>query len=193
MDTNYYELHVTVLPERVLEFASFCEKIKAKPLYIQLSNGPHKDQLMLAANHMLKNDKEARAWTTDYSSMVRNHFEVSRIKLESRLTDGPNTYYEAHWKLDLKQNIPSPANWSRHIHWFVKNNPQILWSRSLFDTRIHYLSQRIYDSSDYVNASVVFNDSGEKISSEGLPLIKTHYERALYDSNPEIDNGWVVC
>ncbi len=188
MDTNYYELHVTVLPERVLEFVSFCEKNKAKPLYIELSNGTHKDQLMLATTHMLRNDEEARNWAKNYSNIVKTHFEVSRIKLESRLTEGPNDYYEAHWKLNLKHDIPY---WSRHIAWFVKQNPEVLWSRSLFDTRIHYLSQRIYWTDDYMNASTRFNSTGVKINFEGLPLVKTHYERAVWDSNPEIDNGWV--
>lgn len=60
MDSNkYYELHVTVQPERVLDFAKFCEAIKSKPLYIQLNKGTHKDQLMLAQTNVLSGDAEA--------------------------------------------------------------------------------------------------------------------------------------
>jgi hypothetical protein len=93
MDTKYYELHVTVLPENVLEFAAFCKTLKAKPLYIQLNEGRHPDQLMLAATHMLPDDDAAKAWANDYSNMVTRHFTVTRTKLESRLVEGPNEYY----------------------------------------------------------------------------------------------------
>lgn len=184
---HYYELHVTVLPERVLEFASFCEKIKAKPLYIQLQQGQHKDQLMLAATHMLPNDEAALAWATNYRDIVAPHFGITRVKLESRLTEGPNEYYEAHWKLDCKHDT---EYWSCETDKFLVEHPELLWSRSLFDTRILYLSQRIYGETDPIAASHKFNGSGIAINFGGLPLVKTHYERCVYDSNPSLDADW---
>jgi hypothetical protein len=187
MDTKYYELHVTVLPENVLEFSAFCKTIQAKPLYIQLNEGRHPDQLMLAATHMLPNDDAAKVWANDYSNMVKSHFTVTRTKLESRLVEGPNEYYEAHWKLDFKH---SPEYWTCAVLDLRMMYPHLLHSRNLFDTRIHYLSQRIYDSSDHMAASTAFNSSGVKINFHGLPLVKTHYERAVWDSNPALDAGW---
>jgi hypothetical protein len=188
MDTKYYELHVTVQPERVLDFAKFCEAIKAKPLYIQLNRGEHKDQLMLAATHMLQDDGEALAWAHDFADVViKPHFSITRVKLESRLVEGPNEYYEAHWKLDFKYDIPY---WMCETKKFLADHPELLFSRNLFDTRIHYLSQRIYGSEDHLAASTTFNTSGVAINFGGLPLVKTHYERAVYDSNPSIDAGW---
>lgn len=187
MDNAYYELHVTVLPERVLEFASFCEKIKAKPLYIQLQHGEHKDQLMLATTTMLPDDSAALAWANDYADMLRPHFSLSRVKLESRLTEGANEYYEAHWKLDGKYD---PNYWTCETFKFLNTHPELLFSRNLFDTRILYLSQRIYGKTDPIAASHAFNASGVAISFNGLPLVKTHYERCVYDDNPSIDAGW---
>lgn len=187
MDQKYYELHVTVLPERVLEFTKFCEVIQAKPLYIQLQHGEHKDQLMIAVNNMLPGDGEALAWAADYANLVKPYFNVTRVKLESRLVEGNNCYYEAHWKLDFKYD---PNYWTGETAKFLFDHPEILWSRSLFDTRIHYLSQRIYNSEDFMAASTAFNTSGVAINFGGLPLVKTHYERCLFDSNPEIDAGW---
>lgn len=187
MDNKYYELHVTVLPERVLEFAKFCEVIKAKPLYIQLQHGEHKDQLMIAIDHKLRDDGEALAWAHDYANMVKPYFSITRVKLESRLVEGRNCYYEAHWKLDFKYD---PSYWTGETAKFLMDHPEILWSRNLFDTRIHYLSQRIYNSEDFMAASTAFNTSGVAINFNGLPLTKVHYERCLYDSNPEIDAGW---
>jgi hypothetical protein len=187
MDQHYYELHVTVLPERVLEFASFCEKIKAKPLYIQLQHGLHKDQLMLATTNMLNNDTDALAWMNDYADMLRPHFTLTRVKLESRLTEGERCYYEAHWKLDFKYD---PHFWTCETQKFLVKHPELLWSRNLFDTRIHYLSQRIYDHADPILASHQFNASGVAINFDGLPLVKTHYERCVFDDNPSIDAGW---
>jgi hypothetical protein len=187
MDTKYYELHVTVLPAQVLEFATFCASIQAKPLYIQLSSGERADQLMLAATNMLHSDEEAVAWATQYGQMVEKHFPVLRVKLESRLTEGPNEYYEAHWKLDFKHD---PHYWDCELQNFLVFRPQLLRSRNLFDTRIHYLSQRIYNSTDHLEASRVFNASGIDINFSGLPLVKTHYERAVWDSNLALDDGW---
>jgi hypothetical protein len=184
---QYYELHVTVLPERVLEFASFCEKIKAKPLYIQLQNGNHRDQLMLATTTMLPDDSKALAWANDYADMLRPHFSLLRVKLESRLTQGEKCYYEAHWKLDFKYD---PMFWTHETDKFLMRHPELLWSRNMFDTRIHYLSQRIYDHADPILASTQFNASGVAINFDGLPLVKTHYERCVYDDNPSIDTGW---
>src|SRR5271157_600421 len=101
MDTKYYELHVTVVPERILEFSAFCKELNAKPLYIQLHQGIHKNQPMLAATTMLPDDLSAKAWAIDYAELVQKHFTITRTKLESRLIEGPNEYYEAHWKLDF--------------------------------------------------------------------------------------------
>src|SRR5271170_4250136 len=101
MDNKYYELHVTVLPERILEFSAFCKELQAKPLYIQLSQGIHKNQPMLAATTMLPDDRSAKEWARDYADVVQKHFSITRTKLESRLTEGLNEYYEAHWKLEF--------------------------------------------------------------------------------------------
>jgi|SRR5271157_3167137 len=187
MDTKYFELHVTVAPQDVLDFARFCTYWKAKPLYIQLNQGVHADQLMLATTNMLRTDEEAKAWATDYGHMVERHFNVTRIKVESRLTEGPNEYYEAHWKLDFKHDS---LYWGCQLDDFLMFRPHLLRSRSLLDTRIHYLSQRIYHSEDHLTASTTFNTSGVDINFSGLPLVKTHYERAVWDSNPAFDNGW---
>ena len=112
MDSNkYYELHVTVQPDDVLGFTSFCQEIKAKPLYIQLSQGEYQDQLMLAQTHMLQNDFEATAWARDFGDMVQEHFPVARVKLESRLTEGrtSTTRRTGSWISDTKGNT-GPAS-----------------------------------------------------------------------------------
>jgi len=185
MDNKYYELHVTVLPQQVVDFALFCKTVQAKPLYIQLDRGLHKNQLMLAATNMLPDDVSARAWADDYRLTVHQHFEVTRTKLESRLTEGPNEYYEAHWKLDFPY-----GDWECQIDSFLADKPHLLRSLNLFDPRIHYLSQRIYGSNDPITASRAFNASGVSINFGGLPLVKTHYERCVWDSNPALDFGW---
>ena len=185
MDTKYYELHVTVLPERILEFSAFCKELKAKPLYIQLDRGIHKNQPMLATTTMLSDDMSAKEWSRDYAELVQKHFTVTRTKLESRLVEGPNEYYEAHWKLDFPL-----GDWDCQIDDFLLDKPHLLRSLNLFDSRIHYLSQRIYGSSDPLASSRVFNASGIAINFGGLPLAKTHYERCVWDSNPALDFGW---
>jgi hypothetical protein len=185
MDTHYYELHVTVLPQRILEFAAFCTKLNAKPLYIQLDKGIHKNQPMLAVNTMLSDDMSAKAWARDYAELVQEHFPVVRTKLESRLTEGPNEYYEAHWKLDFPF-----YDCDMQLDVFCEDKPHLLRSYNLFDSRIQYLSQRIYSSSDPLTSGRVFNASGVAINFGGLPLVKTHYERCVWDSNPALDYGW---
>jgi hypothetical protein len=185
MDTHYYELHVTILPQRILEFASFCKELNAKPLYIQLDRGIHKNQPMLAVTTMLPDDRSAKGWARDYAEVVQEHFPVVRTKLESRLTEGPNEYYEAHWKLDFPFGDSDLL-----LDALVKGKPHLLRSHNLFDSRIQYLSQRIYSSSDPLVASSVFNGSDVQISFGGLPLVKTHYERCVWDSNPALDYGW---
>jgi len=182
---KYFELHVTVLPQRILEFAAFCKELQAKPLYIQLDQGIHKNQPMLAATTMLPDDMSAKAWAMDYGELVAGHFPVSRVKLESRLTEGPNEYYEAHWKFAFPNGDCDMA-----LDIFVEDKPHLLRSYNLLDFRTHYLSQRIYGSSDPLAGSDLFNASGAAIKLSGLPLVKTHYERCVWDSNPALDYGW---
>jgi len=188
MDTKYYELHVTVQPDKVLEFAEFCKHTGAKPLYIQLHEGLHRNQPMLAVTNMLSNDTAARVWARDYQNILSTHFTVTRTKLESRLTEGPNEYYEAHWKLDFSRN---EYYWECTLSNLVKLHPQLHRSHNLLNTRIHYLSQRIYCTTDPLAASEQFAASGETIKGYyDLPLVKTHYERCVWDSNPALDFGW---
>src|SRR5271170_1240340 len=188
MDNKYYELHVTVQPDDVLAFLAFCAKVKTKPLYIQLNQGTHQDQLMLAQTHMLQDDKIAKGWAGDYTNTMKRGFNVLRTKLESRLTEGPNEYYEAHWKLDFSRN---EYYWECTLSNLVKLHPQLHRSHNLLNTRIHYLSQRIYCTTDPLAASEQFAASGETIKGYyDLPLVKTHYERCVWDSNPALDFGW---
>ena len=189
-DLKYYELHVTVAPDKVLTFTDFCKSTGAKPLYIQLDKGLHRNQLMVAVTHMLPDDKAAKGWAQTYENYLKPHFTILRTKLESRLIEGPNEYYEAHWKLDLGANSTTHY-WECALNGLTITHPVLMRSHNLLDTRIHYMSQRIYRSSDPVAASEEFGASGEIIKSfYGLPLMKTHYERCVWDSNPALDYGW---
>ena len=191
-DLKYYELHVTVATDKVLAFADFCKTTGVKPLYIQLDKGLHRNQLMCAVTKMLENDEQAKGWAKTYESYLKPHFTVLRTKLESRLTEGPNEYYEAHWKFDFERRKPITAHyWDTTLSALIKEHPYLLRSYNLFDTRIHYLSQRIYGGCDPLVASETFGASGEVIKNfYGLPLLKTHYERCVWDSNPALDYGW---
>jgi hypothetical protein len=191
-DLKYYELHVTVAPDKVLTFTDFCKTTGAKPLYIQLDKGLHRNQLMVAVTHMLTDDKQALGWAKTYENHLKPHFTVLRTKLESRLTEGPNEYYEAHWKLDFQRRQPVTAYfWECTLNTLSKEQPHLLRSHNLLNTGIHYLSQRIYGVCDPLAASEEFGTAGEIIKNfYGLPLIKTHYERCVWDSNPALDYGW---
>jgi hypothetical protein len=185
---QYYELHVTIEPKHILLFAEFCAATKVKPLYIQLDKGIHRNQPMIAVTKMLPDDRTAIAWAKVYESYITPHFRVHRTKLESRLVEGPNEYYEAHWKIAFDQN---PLYWERTLRDLNHTYPELLLSQNLFDTRIHYLSQRIYGSCNPVQANEVFTASGNIIKDiYGLPMVKTHYERCVWDSNPALDFGW---
>jgi len=186
MNNQYYELHVTVVPERIIEFVSFCKSDQSKALYIQLSKGSHKNQLMLATTAMLPDDPTAKRWAMEFGQRVEQSFKVTRVKLESRLTEGSNEYYEAHWKLDFLF-----GDGENQLDEFLLDKPYLLRSLNLLDPRIHYLSQRIYNCSDPLASSSQFNASGITINFGGLPLVKTHYERCVWDSNPALDDGWV--
>lgn len=182
MDNKYYELHVTVAPERVPQFIETCAAINAKPLYIKLDKGACEYQLMLATTAMLPDDETALFWAKSCGDKLAEKFTVKRVKLESRLTDGPNEYYEAHWKLeDVSEE---------KLRSFLQNNPGFLRSLNLFNPKIEYLSARIYGGSNPVEASLSFNMRSVALDDSGLPLKKTHYERCIFDSDPTIDNGW---
>jgi hypothetical protein len=182
MDNQYYELHVTVAPERIPQFIETCSTINAKPIYIKLDKGESVYQLMLAATAMLPDDAAALLWAQTLGETLAAQFKVTRVKLESRLTKGPNEYYEAHWKLE---EVNESA-----MGQFLQTHPGFLRSMNLFNPKVEYLSARIYGGDDPVEASQSFNLRSVALDSSGLPLKKTHYERCVWDSNPSIDNGW---
>ena len=187
MSNAYYELHITVAPHDILKFSAFCREREAKPLYIELNKGVHRHQAMLAVVNHLPGDEAAVAWANAYAAnVIEPHFKIDRVKLESRLVVGPNEYYEAHWKLEF----PRFPEGECRLEEFLETNPNLLRSWNLFDTRIQYLSQRIYKSQDPIAASETFAASGELMKSCGLPVVKTHYERCVADNNPTLDHGW---
>lgn len=199
-----YEFHVTVEKHPTMkqanDFASFATAIKCKPLLIELSSGRFPLQLMLAERSELSSDEAAIRHALALNDIVTAAgWKIVRSKVESTLMPGVATYFEAHWKLLLK-NEDSRQKWTE----FLKKTPGFLASKNIFERGKFYLSQRTYyDASafptdQHLFANNVFSDVerhqiiptfGHKHAAQ---FDGGHYERVLLDSNPGLDAGWVV-
>lgn len=193
-----YEAHISIgkYPDRELAKRFHADITAAgfkKTNFLALSHGEFPLQLMLVDHKELFDDRVAMAWGVELSSkMLLMGYDVSRIKVESRLSPGKARYYEAHWKLNLQNTKQGDL-----LKEFLQLNPGWLYSWNVLREGLHYLSTRVYTSSapgyeEYVSkvANEQFIHREQQIKDFGLPLEGGHYERVLFDTNHELDRGW---
>ena len=189
-----YEIHITISNTSVLDYHKFnqyCRSIHGcKANLIELSKGEYPLQLMLTKRDTFETDNQALKWGNEMSSKaMKDGWDVTRLKVESPLTEGKSEYFEVHFNFHVyRKNRPD-------FHSFLEKNPQFLHSHNLVYRPLHYLSLREYYTpvghGDYIPLYNKFLNAETLIKDFNLPLVETQFERVLIDTNPDIDKGWV--
>jgi len=194
-----YELHVTVRtaevqpsPEELSKFSALCDEMLGKRLLIQLSCGDYPVQLMMSRRTELDDDPTAIRWANIQAEMIKQQgWDIARVKVEAPFSaknygTKPSTVYtEAHWKLFLN-SVEKDS-----LLKFLETHPYLHFkhSWSMLVPGTNYLTVRTTDP-DVFRVSSLFSSRGEALLLAGFSTLKFHAERALYDSNPGLDNGW---
>lgn len=188
----FYETHITVEPHDVSRWQTLCEKLKIKPLLIELSSGDYPLHLMCSAPFS-GSEADFRTYLVSLERQIRQSgFSILRVKPETLLDQagfvkGPIAYYECHIKLLLEKNAV------RHFLRFSQEHG-LHPSRNLLygddgEVEKWYLTTRLYNGS-IAEARRRFRKAFLE-TKRIFPAEKISTECAVWDTNPALDTGWI--
>lgn len=197
-----FEAHVTVAPTQPFEhWKAFCESHTAKPLLIYLSEGKHPRQTMCAHRIEAVSISDAFVQLDEFAeAILKAQFKRLRVKLECPLhsagyhPESVGAYAECHAKVWLTraqaQMLPDIART------FSIAASQNIAGPSRGGKSKWYLTRRDYqrnpkESLDaFLRLEAQLKD--EFSSHEFFPGCSVEHEWVLYDSDPHLDDGWIV-
>lgn len=179
-----FEIHITVrcLDDDTLErFKTTCERINAKCISIGLNNTK---QVMTSKTIYETQFNMDKITNHDINQIKQDGFDIQRIKIECEPklihdTNLPWSYYEIHVPCDLDIELFDLSTLQRSWH----------LSKNLFkpDTRMITCRE--------TNESLIKQIDEDIMHIKSLSLVKPnfkhHYEYAIYDSNINLDKGWI--
>ncbi len=193
---NLFEIHITTSDIREAEiskFESFCHSIDAKPIIIELSEGKFHKQPMISKVIKCYNEKGLISEVERLIDCFKNeNYPVLRTKIEIPLENEKDCthffqkdtikYFEWHGKivsseLDTVSKICSvyQAKLSANA---LKN-----------DTRRRFITIRDFESSESIKSRI--ETLKVELSKINISIEKEEAEYCIYDSNKELDQGWI--
>lgn len=187
-----YELHITTAPDvDVQRWVALCRALGIKPLLIELAEGEHRRQVMMAARHE-GDDHSAERWREDMAAaFTAAGFPIVRQKLEvplDKATGYAPIYHEAHVKMLLcRDEVNALPRIAAHAGMHASRNALVVEVGGL---EKWYLTSRAYG----INIHAAADRFGEAFRAvhECLPGVRMEMETVLADTNPLLDEGWAA-
>eukprot|EP01084_Bolivina_argentea_P083572 151318_1 len=200
-----FEYHITVKiknKEDVNKFVNYCKEIDIKPIFIELPYGGQIKQLMTSKYLTgIYPNILPRVYSTAYK--LRNKgFEILRVKIESLACnkgvpiydndiqyEAPMRYFEFHFKVLLsnKNEKLKLMKLGKKYNAHTSRNSFKSFENGKF---INFLTMRTFNKGS-INALKEFSILKNDLIKNKFEIIGTEKEYAVYDSNLELDNGWV--
>jgi len=199
-----FEAHVTVEalnPGEQERFRSVCASLGVKSVLIELPEGATRSQPMTSSYHRGSLQAVAGQVADIARSLRKQHFPVTRIKLEAVVgnTDVPETdeeaqtwpagnYFEFHVKVSLPVDAdlePLRVLCRRHRAHLSSN----AFQREGNQTQ-RFVTLRVYGGGR-LRASQQFEFLLTDLERAGYSLSNRLREYTIYDSNQDIDAGWI--
>lgn len=179
-----YEVHFTVEPRDVERWHGVCAKLNLRPVFIENSGGLNPRQLMCEAQIQSDAAHVKNQIAILEQKIKDNDFQILRTKVECPLGLAPTNYeyYECHMKFYI------PDKKVALLKKITEKHPLFL-SRSLIALNKWYLTARYYHGSKEEAARLFMKYV--KLIKAFLPIHEVELEAAIYDSNPDIDEGWI--
>lgn len=191
-----FEIHVTTAefdPSRRDAFTEICTQHAAKPLFIELSRGQFKNQPMFSKVVWAKEVHEAIRLSEEFGLLFgAAGFMPNRLKIEVPLEqahrfhangcDAPGRYYEWHGKVAYERVEALLELCDRHrVHLSanaLKNEPHL-----------RFITLREAGTEKLFKGRVGRLRSG--LQEEGRLVSKQHFEYCIFDTNTQLDSGWL--
>lgn len=191
-----FEIHITVanLPSHEQDrFVKFCRQHDTKPILIELAKGDFTQQPMLTAVVYAGTWEETLQTANDYTTLLnKSGFITNRLKIEipANYADGYegytqssfNKYYEWHGKVNY-------INPDSLLELCTDHNVHLSINALKHDTSTRFITLREFSNQP------IFIDRITKLSNAlkagGWQLTKQQAEYCIYDTNCQLDNGWL--
>uniref|UniRef100_A0A6B2LC49 Uncharacterized protein n=1 Tax=Arcella intermedia TaxID=1963864 RepID=A0A6B2LC49_9EUKA len=205
-----FETHITVKtdlqkdPHQIQKFKDLCTNIQVKPVLIELPNGVNPTQMMTASYSTGPIDEVLPGAYKLSQYFIKHDFDIQRTKIEAMCsTEGvpvtdqealllPHTnYFEFHIKVGLNpdqlahmEQISSLCH--EHNAHLSKNSFKVMLS----GVEERFITLRIYKKGK-ANALEAFNRCVSAIQQKGYKILTTQREYSVFDSNVQLDSGWI--
>ncbi|MDY6901911.1 MAG: hypothetical protein SWZ49_28135 [Cyanobacteriota bacterium] len=208
MQTNYkgtFEAHVTIKPvnsELKHKFSLLCQKLKVKCVLIELPKGVTRSQLMTASYHHGGFKDVLQQINQIAQNIVNAEFEVTRIKIEAMVSNQDIPIYDVE-----AQKLPKSNYFEFHVKAILSasDNLEVLrkyclqhdahLSKNAFKKLLNgkqkrFITMRMYGVG-YKSAQAQFDNLMKYLKAKGFKLSQQQREYTVYDSNLNLDAGWV--
>lgn len=196
-----FEFHITasLLSNQTAEFRQVCESLGAKAIIIDLTQGATPTQPMLCG---VSSGKPEDVFKTmrKFESELSKSFKIIRIKIEASLKnkgipkneieyDNEDCYFEHHVKIKLDPNMDLDQL-ALELKSFDAHLSHNAISR---DSCFHeYFATQRVKGFGLNEALVQFQKLNSFFESEGIPMTKSIREYNIFDSDINVDAGWMA-
>ena len=189
-----FEIHLTtenVSSEYISYFTQICDHMNGKALIIELSRGNQTKQPMFSKKILLETATQAIKIAEDLKEkFASKNFSITRMKIETpaefsdfvATENSANNYFEWHGKINIEEikNLESICE---------KHKTHLSLNAVKNKDSLRFLTLREYDSKKIFIERVKFLIAD--LEKNGVNLLKEEYEYCFYDSNKNLDGGWL--
>ena len=200
-----FEAHITVKAvnaELKRKFCLLCQKLAVKCVFIELPQGVTRSQMMTASYHHGAFKDVLQKINQIAEKIVNADFEVTRIKIEAMVSNQDIPIFDIE-----AQKLPKSNYFEFHVEAILSasENLEVLkkyclqhnahLSKNAFKKLIdgkheRFITMRIYGLG-YKSAQTRFDNLILYLKSKGFKLSQQQREYTVYDTNLNLDNGWI--
>jgi len=208
-----FETHITVhLPSgpehetKLQEFNYTCKETHCKPIFIQLEEGKHPEQLMTSSYCSGDFDSILTKAFELANHLAKKGFDITRLKVEAMFSNegvpisdddavtlSPHNYFEFHIKLELPLQMEDPRT---HLLKTICQTHNFHLSQNAFktqpnqNTQHRFMTTRLYKIGREL-AYTKLKDCTNALQSEGFTVLSKQREYSIFDTNVRLDKGWL--
>ena len=200
-----FEAHITVKVEKLAlreKFKLICQNINVKCVFIELPEGVTRSQPMTASYHHGTFSDVLQQINQIAQNIVNADFEITRIKIEAMVSNQdipisdieaqrlPKTnYFEFHVKaiLSASENLEMLRKYCLQHDAYLSANA---FKKLVDGKQQRFITMRVYGMG-YKSAQKQFDNLIALLKSKEFILSQQQREYAVYDSNLNLDAGWI--
>ena len=190
-----FELHITthdLSAADVERFIACCVQLEAKPMLIELARGAYAHQPMLSKVLKVQTLTDAVVAARKMCETLRkNNIAVRRLKIEIPSADshepvgigaGFTPYFEWHGKVPYTHPKALQALCLKHTAHLSRNALKN-------ETGTRFVTLREFGTKETFEGRT--HQLIQALETEGWPVTKQQSEYCIYDTNVDLDNGWL--